>query len=315
MGSLLGVQQYVSAATVTVQRGTTAERTWRPENRVWLHHNYDLLPFSHYFWEGVVDPSLEFRLLDDARQVYAGPNEYVRRMEGPDSRTIELRAEPVPGEPPQWREYLPKLDVAPGERLYLRFDFNPAWKPVGWLLIESQNGYREFTLPSSALGLPFGFGIDPGRVHVITLWNSGNETEHYQFRGVMQEGTDVRKGEAIAKVVISKWKASQSLLTVQSFDPLTINLTDAKSGWLETIRVFLPGYWATVDGQRVPVTRSPTNVAMLPIVAGSHTVVLRYSATLRVRLAALVSILTWLGCFAQAFSGRLKKGIAGAGAC
>ncbi|HVW20924.1 MAG TPA: hypothetical protein VHC86_06880 [Opitutaceae bacterium] len=290
----------VSQAQVLVRTArslvTTAQATndaLRPENLATQHFDYDLLPIPSYFGEGVVDPRLEFRLRDAAGRVLGGPDAIARRMEAAGSRRLRLVAHRPPGEGPEWLELEPGLTVGPGEHLLLRFEFAPGHDDTGWLLFESEHGSRGYHLPDA--GLAHGFGVAAERSHVIALWNSGKDPEHYRLRMSREGPNDLGPGMAFAEVVVSTYRDELNPIRLASFDPLRLQVDMPAAGWLETTRVFLPGYAAWLDGRRVPVKDSPEKLAMVAVPAGRHSLELRFRGTPRLWLAAVVSLATWFG--------------------
>jgi hypothetical protein len=90
--------------------------------------------------------------------------------------------------------------------------------------------------------------------------------------------------------------------------PYRAVVSTGQAGALETLRAFLPGYRATVDGRAVPVVRSAGAQVQVSVPAGRHTVELRFVGTWRVRLAALVSVCAWVGLGWLSLRGRRRTG-------
>ncbi|HEX3729660.1 MAG TPA: hypothetical protein VHV47_07635 [Opitutaceae bacterium] len=277
----------------------------RSENVISPHFDYDLVPMPSYFWEGVVDPRLEFRLRDEAGRVYLGPDDVAKRMEAAGTTEYRPKAYRSPGEGEEWLEFAPDLTVQPGEHLLLRFRFDPSRQPAGWLLFQGKHSYREYHLPYA--GLSGGFGIGRENMHVISLWNSSSEPETYRLRLSRVPGDGLSLGSVLADIAISHYDAARSPVRVLSFDPLRVEVDAPRSGWLETPRVLLPGYAARLDGQRAPVELSAEKLAMIRIPAGRHTIELSRHLTPRLWLAGIVSLLAWafwLGRLVRSGRGR-----------
>lgn len=267
------------------------QRNFRSENVVLDRYAYDLLPLPAYFSNGPTDPRLEVRLLDAAEKVAYGPEEAARLMEGEGRRVIRLTSRQDPTAA-AWLMIEPGLTLQPGEHVLLRFDFDPGRDYSGYLILRSEHGYREYHLPDSGMAQAFGAG--PGCSHVISLWNSGMEPEHYVLSMPRQPGNDLdAKGGLFATLTVSEYREWLSPARLEALDPLRVLVREARAGWLETERVYLPGYRATVDDQPAPVVSSPERLAMIPVPAGRHSIELRYVGTTRVWLAAALSLLAW----------------------
>ena len=67
------------------------------------------------------------------------------------------------------------------------------------------------------------------------------------------------------------------------------------AGFVETGRVWLPGYEATVDGRPAVVKVSPARLAVVPVPAGQPTVELRYRGMGELWVAWCLSAFSWGG--------------------
>ena len=284
--------RYVLHGWVITADQATTRRPFYPENFVLDRFNYDLLPMPWYFSNGAVDPRLEFRLLDANGLRYVDPDTTARRMEQAGATVLRLTAIQVP-ENPKWLRLAPGLTVAPGEEVLLRFDFDDRRTYAGVLVFRSEHGYREYQLPADSPD--YGFGVKPGWSHVIALWNSGTVPEHYAFDIPAGYSPNPGVEGLFAVMTVSHFDEALRPLQVNSFDPCQVTVAMDRPGWLETPRVFLPGYAATVDGRPVEITPSAQHLVMVALSPGRHVVALRYRGTARVWLAAVVSLLTWGG--------------------
>ncbi len=275
---------------------SSPELTRRPfyqENYVLDRFAYDLLPMPSYFFNGQTDPRLEFRLLDDQQGAYTGPDIIAQRMEAPGSRGLRLMALQDPTAR-RWLNLTPGLALAPGEQVLLRFEFDPAREYAGVLVFRSEHGYREYQLPND--GMDWGFGTGPGRSRVISLVNSQPTTEHYRLFVAPVDGGDRLGLEGFfGTMIVSRYDPDRNPVRLASWDPLRVTVTADRPGWLETPRSFLPGYVATVDGRPAPIAPSVQHLVKVPLTPGRHVVVLWYRGTVRVWLAAVVSLMTWTG--------------------
>lgn len=301
-GAVLAVGWYVWQARVFVGRGiaTTStaelsERNWRTENAPMDRFVYDLLPIPRYFSHGKMDPRFEVRLLTNDGQVIYGPPQITASMEEADARSLELRAYPIP-EQPRWMQIEPGFAVAPGEHVMLRFEFDPERRYDGYLFFHSENGYREYALPESGFERAFGAGERQSKI--LSLWNSGKTVENYKLSIRRDGANDLVDGAFFARLTLSRFDPSRSLIQVESLNPWRVRTSMPWSGQLETPRVFLPGYEVRVNGRRLGpsrVSESSNRLLQIAMPPGEHRVEVRYTGTWRLRAAGLVSGVAWLG--------------------
>jgi uncharacterized membrane protein YfhO len=71
-----------------------------------------------------------------------------------------------------------------------------------------------------------------------------------------------------------------------------------QSALLETPRMFVPGYKATVNGAAVPVRRTSEGLVAFSIPRGESRVVLRFVGSLTLRVAFWLSTAAWVLLFA-----------------
>jgi hypothetical protein len=282
------------------------ERNLRPENAMLDAYAYLLLPIPSYFSHGKTDPMLESRLLNDTGKVLIGPTEDARIMEQRGVRKVRMITNPMPNSL-SWFAADPTIAVQPQEHLLLRFEFNPAWNYAGYFILEAQDAYREYHLPDS--GMPSGFGVGSSRSGVLSFWNTGSTPETYKFSESSEPGNDVpHSGALFANLYVSKLDASALPIQLTSYLPYKARINTATGGTLETFRVYMPGYRATVDGTDAPVFESREHLAAVLVPAGSHEIILRFVGTTKLWLSAAVSAIGWC-CLVicGAFGFRLQR--------
>jgi hypothetical protein len=282
--------------TVTDSR-TRTESRFRPENAVLERFAYDLMQHPAYLTHGWIAPWLQARVLDNVEQVVIGPDETARRLEqNGGSRRIRILGEDYSANP-TWLNLSPDLRVEPGERLLVRFEFDPKQNYAGWLIMTSERGYREYHLPTA--GLPLAFGTEAPNSRVIALANSGDQAEVYRLTFMRESGNTLPgKRDPFADIVVSRYDPAQAAVRVDSLRPYRVTATVPAPGWIETSRVWLPGYTAELDGKPVELKRSHRGLAMAAAGPGPHQLELRYTGTNLLWGALWVSGLTWLGWLA-----------------
>ncbi len=285
---------------ITHTRLDTANQ-FRPENAALSSYSYDLMMMPRYVSNGLMDPWLESRLFVRSKIMLIGPDETARRMEAAGGREylVTSRVDPTA---PVWLELSPVINLAPGEHVLLRFEFfNKDY--AGWLIFKSDHIYREYILPDS--GWTGAFGVGRGRSKVISLWNSGGVTEEvrlsFQRADVATAGKDF--GD-FAQLHVSPYRPELAAVRTLSLIPYRVQVDMPASGWLETPRVYLPGYVATVDGRDAPVSLSPRWLARVPLAAGRHVVEVRFRGTTVFWMTWWVSAAAWLGSIGYAWKHR-----------
>ncbi len=248
------------------------------------------LPASPYMTNGVVDYLLESRLLRaEDPTVEARP-----AVEWTNVREVMFTTK-VDDRTPGRLAMEPRLTLAPGERLLLRFEFLD--KPYsGRLVCQGPNGfYREYFLPAAGF---FGksFGVAPERPKTIALWNTGVQPQPVELIFLCDEPlADGRPFGDFARVAMQTYTPEQLAVNTLGLIPYRARVHAAEPMYLETPRTFIPGYRAVVNGGDAPVIRSPNSRAMVKLPAGDDLVELRYTGTTTLRASFAVSAACWCG--------------------
>lgn len=230
-----------------------------------------------YFSNGVMEPAFETRLLDQAMQPLLDNASALQRLKaaGPPVAVLEPKRIPTSRPDVKRREASFKTD---GHSQYLlAFAFDGI--PNGTIELFGAGGLsRYYDLPLS--GGPRGFGaggrtspflavgLPPGPADAITL--------RTEVPGLSAKVYDFRPEELPIKT--------------ESMIPLSIRLNAPQSGFLETPRVFIPGYVATVNGVPAPVVPTPERLLSVPVPAGPVTVVVSYVGPAILRASFWVSL-------------------------
>jgi hypothetical protein len=241
------------------------------------------------FTDGVDDPRLQLRFLDATGKVVSDSRQMAAVSEA--HHFIGAYDLKVPG-PDDHQEFAPRITVQPGQRLVLRFEFDPHQAYNGWLFVFAPHGYREYHLPWS--GLAQGFGSAADQPHILTLWNSGHEPEKYYLAFKRLEPTTLQPGHRFGRLVVSAWDQGIEPISLESLVPMKVSVEAPVAGHLETCRVFLPGYVATVDGEPAEVSASGQRLVQVAVPKGHHSVVLELRPTWRERVTGVISFGGWI---------------------
>ena len=302
---------------VTRSAAETARR-FRTENDVLQNYGWDLLHIPSYWSAGVMDYRLESRLWRQGgdRALLVGPEAIARRMEAAGADDLALRATQDPTYR-QWLYLAPRIELAPGERKLLRFDFLGRTLQ-GWLILRGAEFYRDYALPSS--GFEHAFGAGPLNSRTLSIWNSGPSAETIELV-VKREGPDATAPAppgTFARVAVSRYDAARAPIEVKSLLPLRLRVEAPAPGVLELFRNSYPGYRVDVNGRAVPAIASREGLVAFAVPAGGSEVFVRFRGTARLRACFWYGLAAWslvtlaLGAEIAAAGGRRRRGGAAA---
>jgi len=285
-----------AAASVNSAEGT--EGFYREDTAQLYSYSYDNMAWPGYLINATTDYHLESRLLRAAdMRIIPEP-----LLDAPGGEEVTLTTNPDPREP-TWLRLAPSLRLAPGERMILKFSFF-AKDYNGTLIFQGPRGfYRNYYLPSAGF-FPKSFGVAPGNPKTLALWNRLGEPQDITAVFLVAEPRPAY-GD-FARIRIQRYRPEDLQIDTLGLIPYHARVKASEPVFLETPRVFIPGYRAKVDGRPVPVTPSSDVLAMVRLDPGIHDVVVAYRPTLKLLLALCVSALGWLWVGAWTFR-RLKR--------
>jgi hypothetical protein len=264
-------------------------RDWsRLENVAVQRHTYGLFPRRPaYFTNGVVEPRMESRLLDPTtgRILASDYDQASAKAPQEDFRgTIDVNPGILDLDPP--------LTLRPGEQYLLTFDFARP-DTTGVLQMIGPNLYREYNLPRS--GESKSFGSERQSEKSITIWTStpGSEAVRLRFIPTVEHA---KPSDYIpfAKYRLQKIDDQALPVRVTSLMPYRATVRSPAPALLESPRMFVPGYVATVNGAPVAVRRSAEGLVAFPVPAGESRVELRFAGPTALHLAFWLSAAGWL---------------------
>ena len=271
-----------------------------------------------YFSHGFIDPMMELRLLfTDAQREFDSNRAGLERA--PDkvvSSGVLTTNRDNPASPVV--DLVPRFSLQPKRRYALKFefehpDFAGAFRVIGTRL------NRLYWMPNSGFGTALtgpsrAFGTGAGQSHTITLWTDGATAEEVRLQFVFS-GEVPREIPTFARFELVEYDSSRLPIQVESWTPFRARVRSGGDTWLETPRLYLPGYQATVNGKRVKATASPEGLVKIPIPAGESRVELWYAGPLPLRLAYYTSLVAWLALLVFAaralWVGRNQQATAG----
>jgi len=186
----------------------------------------------------------------------------------------------------------PPLTLRSGEQYLLTFGFARP-DTTGLLQIIGPSLYREYNLPRS--GESKSFGSERESEKSITIWTSapGSETVRLRF---IPTAEHAKPSDYIpfAKYRLQKIDEQALPVRVTSLMPYRATVRSPEAALLESPRMFIPGYAATVNGAPAAVRRSAEGLVAFPVPQGQSQVELRFAGPLALHLAFWLSAAGWI---------------------
>lgn len=262
----------------------------------YAYEYYGRLP--RYHTHGATEPLSQSRLLarDTLEPVQSNATHLLGLPAQPGEVRFTYEATDYGG------RFTPQLTLAPGERRLMHFDFQAA-RPHGVIQIAGRDLVAEYILPDS--GEERAFGAGPDRDPTLTLWHrtATPDTVEVKFIRTPGQPTDLPAPGLRAL----PYASAAMPLQLHGLIPLRLTVQSDAPAWLETPRISLPGYRATVDGARVPVALSPDGLVMLPVPAGTSEVELAYPGPLLLRPVFWLGLASWLGLSLYLFAASTRR--------
>ncbi|HKB92078.1 MAG TPA: hypothetical protein VKC60_16295, partial [Opitutaceae bacterium] len=294
IGLILGLLWSGMEASKFIHRGraTTAstqasKSKLHKENIILSRYSYDMFPKQpDYFQNGVIDPLVNNRLL--SKTSLARLHRHAPRDGSVQS--FMLRGEVKPGT--NELALFPPIRLEPGRRYAMHFHFFDNDYTGVLSMTGSRRLFREYVLPIN--GNPGSFGTGRGQRKFITLWTGGNEAEvvHMRYLSFSTQSTPENL-KRFAYVTLREIVPETLPISVHSLIPYRATIRTTQSAWLETIRMYSPGYAAKVNGQTVQPTKSPQGLVMIPVPEGTSEVELSFVGPPLLRAAFWTALAAW----------------------
>lgn len=280
--SVWEARKFVGHGQAIARSSEATTRFFLPENNTGSRYSYEMWGYlPKYFTFGYMDPEVQNRLIDPT---------YGRVL---DSNSLALlRAAPagsfhrfIPTS--EGGYFTPAIELEPGKACFLNFDFQ-GWEPSGTLLVEGKRLARRYELPTSGgLGA---FGAQPGRTPGFTLRNYGTATEQVKIRFVQNTRS---VSAARASITVLPYDGTALPFHLRSLQPFELEATTT-GGWIETPRIFIPGYRVTVDDKPAEFRRSPNGLLMARVDEGTRRLKIIYEAPARLAVSFWLNLVAVL---------------------
>lgn len=284
--SVWEARQFIRAATDRTASAEVSARSQRPENLFLTNDSYGLfggLPPN--FSNGVVDPSGQSRLTS------AITGEALPLPARKVLQTGSLIG--AVGANPGLLELSPTIHIEAKRRYALEFAF--AREDIqGILQLSGRSLFREYNLPSSGEALAFGSG--PTNTRRIELWTSDPVGDDVALKFIppasgVKPVDFAQFGSYELREIVSEEQPVEMMTLV----PFLARVRSEAPAILESPRMYMPGYSASVDGHPVGVRHSDSGLVAIQVPTGYHTVALRFTGPLILQFSYWCAIAAWLG--------------------
>ena len=296
--SLWESRQFIRAAGDRTASAEASTRSQLPENLFLTNDSYGLFgSLPPYFSNGVVHPRIQARLLSPAtgRILPAADRQLIES--GPLVGTVD--------ENPGVLKLGTTVHLERGRRYVLEFAFDRG-DLQGVLQFSGNSMFREYTLPSS--GEELAFGSERANAREVTLWTSDPAGDDIAIRFI-----PTRPGEApgdfarFGSYRLFGIDPVRQPVSVETLMPFGAHVRTGVPAILESPRMFMPGYEATLDGRRAEVLRSDAGLAAIAVPPGYHAAELWFKAPFPLRISYWAAIACWAGVIALAARASLRR--------
>jgi len=123
----------------------------------------------------------------------------------------------------------------------------------------------------------------------------------------MAEGRKPSDYVPFARYDLKAYDRADLSVQLESFFPYRAIVKNAESGYLETTRIYMPAYRATVDGKQVPTEVSRDGYVLVPIDPGKHVVTVQYVAPLALVISFWIGVAGWLALCLMALTLKVRR--------
>jgi hypothetical protein len=282
--SIAEARKFVQAIAASTSTSASSIQALRSENVMLMNHAYGLFSkLPSYFSHGVMDPYAESRLwtADSAGQLTEVKGDGIPIEHG----TLVGEIDANPG----IINYRPRFRLEPRQRYDLDLRFQEKGYQ-GVLQMAGASLFRQYSLPTSGEALAFGSLGENSRT--IPLWTSSPAGDEVMLRFIPTGGRG-QPSEFLDFADFTLRTRATEPIFVTSLVPYQAKVTSPQAAWLETPRMYVPGYVATVNGSSVPVSASKEALVQIPLPSGTSNVTLSYRAPLMLSLSYWVTLFSW----------------------
>jgi len=297
--SLVESVKFIHRGWLVTSSAEMTRRRFLPENiqpSRYAFEYYGRLP--RYFSNGPAEPLSQTRLLarDTLEPSMTNASYLLGNGSDPGEINFQYEATDYGG------RFTPRLQLAPNERCVLSVDFRGA-RPQGVLQLAGHDLLAEYALPDS--GEERAFGAGQGRESTLTFWHRGASVDSVEIKFIRTPGQPTALTPP--KLRALPYGHADLPLQLHHLIPFQLTVRTEAPAWLETPKLFVPGYVARVNGRPVEVALSPDGLVMVPVPAGTSAVELSYPGPFSLRAIFWVSAGAWMTLAMFAFIPQVRR--------
>jgi hypothetical protein len=246
-----------------------------PQNNYLTRNAYLVFEkFPSYFSHGHVEPLLENRLLK--KKYFNTLTDNTQAVILPQYGATLIKEGNLAGalkkDENLW-DILPSFQIDPLQRYAIEINFHD--KNIdGTLLLKSDSLNLIYGLP--IYGGIRSFGSTAQSNHLITISTQSLIPENLKIRFVASDNFINSDYSNLGYYRWFKINLQELPIKVTNWIPYSADIQSSEEAWLETPRMFQPGYEATVDGKFAKVSKSPEGLVMISVPEGKSRVTVFY---------------------------------------
>ncbi|MBC7365487.1 MAG: hypothetical protein H7343_01535 [Undibacterium sp.] len=219
--------------------------------------------YPAYYSHGVMEPSFETRLLDAAMQPLLDNASALFATKSVTLPFATLKPLLIPTRQADVRRREATFRTDRHSHYLLAFTFTSP-PPVGDIELFGGGLNRHYVLPE--FGSPLAFGAGPKSSPYLPICLPPGPPATITLRTEIPQLT--------ARVYA--FRPEELPIRTATLMPLKIQIDAPQPAFLETPRVFIPGYIASINGVATPVVRSPEGLVAVPVPTGPAEVIISY---------------------------------------
>jgi hypothetical protein len=142
----------------------------------------------------------------------------------------------------------------------------------------------------------------------LPLWTTNSHAVDVQLRFIpTMPGVSPTTFDPFAGFRLSAVDPRTARTTLTSLVPLLVRVRADAPVWLETPRMYLPHYTATIADESAPVRAGPSGLTTVAVPAGASDVIVKYQPPVLLRLSYFATGTAWLGLGAASLLLFLKR--------
>lgn len=283
-----------------------------PENaRLYGEYTMPSLQPSHQLWQQLYDPAFMLRLLDknlnniasfDNRQIISRRCTASRKQDDQSAAVTQqkhfpLQIYPKPDQFLTWP--LMNLRITPNKKYLLCIDMS-LFNTSGIFTVFSEN-HRTISLFDSTRQ------VGEHSIMLIPIFTEQKEPKELSVMISAGYANAQTKLQLHSFKLIS-YDTNTLPIKLKSLIPYRVEVNNPfKAAYIETIRQFIPGYIALVNGKKSEILKTPTGRIMVPLVPGKNDIVLLYRGTLAMKLTFYLSALAWCAAIIALIAHTLRR--------